>query len=131
MPRPKSEQPTPGELEVLQVLWERGPATVREVHEALHAVRPRGYTSVMSLLNVMVDKRLLRRKPEGRAYRYAPRVQRQPTLRKMVADLLDRAFGGAPQPLLVHLLEETDPSPEQLADLEQLIAAYRARQEGA
>jgi len=67
MPRPRSEHPTPGELEVLQVLWRRGPSTVREVMNELNRSRPRAYTSVMSLLNVMVDKGWLNRQRQGRA----------------------------------------------------------------
>ena len=61
MPRPKSEHPTPGELEVLQIIWRKGPCTVRQVLDELNQSRPRAYTSVMSLLNVMTDKKLLRR----------------------------------------------------------------------
>jgi BlaI family penicillinase repressor len=129
MPRPRSEQPTPGELEVLQVLWREGPATVRQVMEALNTARPRAYTSVMSLLNVMVDKRLVRRRPQGRAFLYAPRVQRTSTLRKLVGELLSRAFQGSTRQLVMQLLEQTNPSPEELSELKRLIEEYHARKE--
>jgi BlaI family penicillinase repressor len=129
MPRPRSEQPTPGELEALQVLWRRGPCTVRQVMHELDGVRPRAYTSVMSLLNVMVDKKLLRRKPHGRAFLYSARVQERPTLRRMVGDLLNRAFHGSAEQLIAHVLEQTDPSPEELGELWRLIDDYRARRE--
>src|SRR5207247_5041338 len=95
MPRPKEEQPTAGELEVQKVLWDRGPSTVREVMDVLNGVRPRAYTSVMSLLNVMTDKGLLVRQPQGRAFVYKPRTDRGRTLRRMVGDLLGRAFEGS------------------------------------
>lgn len=131
MPRPKSEHPTPAELEVLQILWKRGPATVREVMNELHEMRPRAYTSVMSLLNVMTDKKLLRRKPKGRAFVYAPRVAERPTLRGMAADLLNRAFGGSTEQLVVHVLEQTDPSTQELDELRRLIDEYRAGKESA
>ena len=65
MARPKEDQPTDGELEVLKVLWDRGPSTVREVLEVLTVTRPRAYTSVMSLLNVMTEKGLVTRQPQG------------------------------------------------------------------
>src|SRR6187549_3859918 len=95
MPRPREDQPTAGELEVLKVLWDRGPSTVREVMDVLNAVRPRAYTSVMSLLNVMTDKKLLAREARGRAFVYKPRTDRGRTLGRMVGDLLGRAFEGS------------------------------------
>jgi predicted transcriptional regulator len=129
MPRPRSEHPTPGELEILQVLWRRGPRTVRQVMQELNSGRPRAYTSVMSLLNVMVDKRLLRRKPHGRAFLYDARIQEQPTLREMVGDLVERAFRGSAGQLVAHALEQTDPSPQELDEIRRLIDAYRSRKE--
>lgn len=129
MPRPRSEHPTPGELEVLQVIWRHGPCTVRQVLEQLQQTRPRAYTSVMSLLNVMTDKRLLRRKPAGKAFLYSAAVQEQPTLRRMVGDLVERVFRGSPRLLVAHALEQTDPSPHELDEMQRLIDAYRARQE--
>ena len=129
MPRPRSDQPTPGELEVLQVLWRLGPATVREVMDALNATRPRAYTSVMSLLNVMVDKGLLEKEPRGRAFAYVACAQEEPTLRQLVGDLLQRAFRGSAGQLVAHALEQTDPSPAELDELRRLIDAYRDRRE--
>ena len=129
MPRPRSEHPTPGELEVLQLLWQRGPCTVRQVLDELNRVRPRAYTSVMSLLNVMVDKKLLRRKPYGRAFLYSPRVEEQSTLREMVGDLVERAFGGSAELLVAHALEQTDPSPEELNQMRRMIDEFRSRKE--
>ena len=94
MPRPKEDQPTAGELEVLKVLWDRGPSTVREVMDVLNQSRPRAYTSVMSLLNVMAEKRLLVREARGRAFVYRPRMDRGKTLGRLVGDLLRRARMG-------------------------------------
>ncbi|HEY3244137.1 MAG TPA: BlaI/MecI/CopY family transcriptional regulator [Phycisphaerae bacterium] len=129
MPRPSSEHPTPAELEVLQVLWQRGPSTVRQVMDELNRSRRRAYTSVMSLLNVMADKRLVRRKPLGRAFLYAPAVKEQPTLRRMVADLVQRAFGGSTGQLVAHALEQTRPSPQELEEIRRLIDEYRSRKQ--
>ena len=77
MARPRNEHPTPAELEVLKILWSRGPATVREVRETLKGQRRRrAYTSVMSLLGVMTDKGLVKRKQHGRAFLYTARTPR-------------------------------------------------------
>ena len=129
MPRPRSENPTPGELEVLQVLWRRGPCTVRQVMEELNHGRKRAYTSVMSLLNVMTEKQLLTRKPQGKAFLYSARIKEQPTLRKMVVDLVDRAFHGSAGQLVAHALEQTKPSPDELDKIHKLINQYRSRKE--
>jgi BlaI family transcriptional regulator, penicillinase repressor len=128
MPRPKEEQPTAGELEVLKVLWDRGPSTVRDVMDVLNAERPRAYTSVMSLLNVMTDKGLLVREPEGRAFVYRPKVERKRTLRHMVGDLVGRAFEGSAQELVAHLLDQTKPSAAELDEIRRTIAAYQEQQ---
>ena len=114
MPRPKAPNPTPAELEVLKILWEQGPATVRDVMEQLNPSRPRGYTSVMSLLNVMFDKKLLRRKPVGRAFLYSARVDQTKTLGKMVDDIRSRVFDGSSSLLVAHLLEQTAPTDDEV-----------------
>lgn len=131
MARPKTEHPTPAELEVLKILWERGPSTVREVMELLQEVhgRRRAYTSVMSLMNVMTDKGLVRRKPQGRAFLYAPRVRQEQTLGEMVGDLWQRAFEGSASTLVTHLLEEAHPTHEELAEIRKAINSY-ARGQG-
>src|SRR5262245_33648195 len=125
MARPKEEQPTAGELEVLKVLWDRGPSTVREVMDVLNAVRPRAYTSVMSLLNVMTDKRLVVREPQGRAFVYRPKSDRRRTLRRMVGDLLGRAFEGSTSQLVAHLLDQTKPTAQGLEEIRRTIEAYQ------
>jgi len=125
MARPKEEQPTSGELEVLKVLWDRGPSTVRDVMDVLHAERPRAYTSVMSLMNVMADKGLLVRVPQGRAFVYRPKVERERTLRRMVGDLLGRAFEGSAHELVAHLLDQTKPTAAELDEIRRTIAEYQ------
>src|SRR5262245_21574325 len=125
MPRPKEEQPTAGELEVLKVLWDRGPSTVREVMDVLNAARPRAYTSVMSLLNVMTEKTLLIREPQGRAFVYRPKTDRGRTLGGMVGDLLGRAFEGSTSQLVAHLLDQTQPSAAELEEIRRTIRDYQ------
>ena len=122
MPRPKHDQPTPAELEVLKVLWDHGPCTVREVMDVLNEGRPRrAYTSVMSLLTVMTDKKLLKRKAQGRAFVYENRLDREKTLKTLVGDLLSRAFEGSSAALVSHLLEQSTPSGEELDEIRRLI----------
>jgi len=121
MPRPKSERPTPGELEVLNILWQRGPLTVREVLEVLNQRRRRAYTSVMSLLNVMTDKGLLKRRPQGRAFVYQAKVAQDKTLGQMIEDLLGRAFGGSASALVAHLLDRSNPTPAELEEIRRTI----------
>jgi BlaI family transcriptional regulator, penicillinase repressor len=125
MPRPKEEQPTAGELEVLKVLWDRGPSTVREVMDVLNELRPRAYTSVMSLLNVMTEKELVVRQPQGRAFVYRPKTDRERTLRRMVGDLLGRAFEGSTSQLVAHLLDQTKPSARELDEIRRAIEEYQ------
>ena len=129
MSRPKHHHPTPGELEVLSILWERSPRTVREVREVLNRRRPRAYTSVMSLLKVMTEKGLLARKPLGRAFAYSPKAVRTKTMRRMLGDLLGRAFEGSASLLVAHLLEEAIPNTEELAVIRRTLAEYEQQQE--
>ena len=127
MARPRQEHPTPAELEVLQVVWDCGPSAVREAMEALKAKRRRAYSSVMSLMNVMVDKGLLTRRPRGRAFVYEPKAGRCKTLSAMVADLLGRAFDGSANAMVAHLLEQSRPSADELDQIRQTIASYRRK----
>ena len=131
MPRPRHENATPGELEVLKILWERGPSTVREVMDVLNRRRRRAYTSVMSLLEVMLEKRLVRRRPQGRAFVYAAAVSREKTLGQLVGDLVRRGFQGSVSSLVAHLLDQAAPTEEELDEIRRLIAAYSATKGGA
>ena len=122
MPRPKSEQPTPGELEILKIIWDRGPSNGRDVMDLLNQDgRDRAYTSVTSLMNVMVDKGLLRRKPEGRAFIYEAILPRQKTLTGIVRDLVGRAFEGSASALVAHLLDDTKLSREEIDQIRRTI----------
>ncbi|MBC8114542.1 MAG: BlaI/MecI/CopY family transcriptional regulator [Candidatus Saccharimonas sp.] len=125
MARPKQPHPTPGELEILRILWERGPSTVREVLELVP--QERAYTSVMSLLTVMADKKLVTRKPEGRAFRYTAKLKPGQTEGKMLGHLLDRVFDGSTTALVARLLEQSKPSPDELDEIRRLIDEYKQK----
>lgn len=130
MVRPRAEQPTPAELEVLKVLWDRdGPATVRDVLEIVNRKHgpPRAYTSVMSLMNVMVEKGLLGRFPRGRAFVYVPAEPRDRTLRSLLGETLERAYSGSASLLVAHLLDQSTPSPEELDQIRALLDDYQSR----
>jgi predicted transcriptional regulator len=127
MARPRTAHPTPAELEILKVLWERSPLTVREVLETLNQTgTPRAYTSVMSILNIMADKGLLEREPVGRAFRYRAAAEQQTTLGGLVSDVWQRAFGGSASALVAHLLEEANPTPEELAAIRETLKKYES-----
>ena len=125
MSRPKSQHPTQAELEVLQILWEQGPLTIRKVWEVLKQRRPRHYTSVASLLNTMADKGLLTSESEGRAFLYRPNVVRERTLGEMVEDLVERAFEGSTSALVLHVLDQCDPSPAEMDEIAKILRRYR------
>jgi len=125
MARPRTVHPTPAELEILKLLWEHGPLTVRVVLETLNQTGPpRAYTSVMSLLNIMAEKGLLEREPVGRAFRYRAAAEQQSTLGGLVGDVWRRAFGGSASALVAHLLEEASPTPEELAAIRETLKKY-------
>lgn len=130
MVRPRHEQPTPAELEVLKVLWDRGPSTVRDVLDVLQEQGDgRAYTSVMSLMNVMAEKGLLGRRASGRAFVYAARETREATLGSLVGDLCRRAFEGSAKTLVTHLLEESRLTEAELEEIHRLIDAHRKQGE--
>jgi predicted transcriptional regulator len=123
-------KPTPAELEILRVLWARGPSTVREVHDALGA-RETGYTTALKLLQIMADKGLVARDETARAHVYAARVEEGDTQRQLVRELLDRAFGGSAAKLVMQALAARRASPEEIAGIRRMLdemeTAGRAR----
>lgn len=117
----KIPRPTDAELAILNVLWDRGPSTVREVHEALSATHDTGYTTVLKLLQIMIDKGLVVRDESQRAHVYASRYGEQRTQRQLLGDLIDRAFGGSPAKLVMQALSGSRASAEELTAIRRLI----------
>ena len=121
-------KPTAGELEILQVLWEHGPSTVRDVHQALHEKKKGlGYTTVLKLMQIMHEKGLVRRDEAQKAHIYRPAFTQKPTQKNLVGDLLDKAFSGSALKLVQHVLETTPSSAEEVAEIRKLIAEAGAR----
>jgi len=129
MARPRSENPTPAELEILQAIWDRGPSTVRQVLTVLRRHRPLAYTTVMSLMNVMVAKDLLIRRLQGRAFVYQAKSTRQRTRSRILQDVLRRAFGGSTAALVNHLLRHGVTSDEELDEIARTISEVAGRKE--
>jgi BlaI family penicillinase repressor len=124
MPRPSATKPTDGELEILQCLWEAGAMTVRDVHDQLSKRKPIGYTTVLKLMQIMVDKGLLRRDERERAHVYSPKMERMKTRQRLVDDLLERAFNGSAKQLVMQALASHKPSREELDEIRKMIDEY-------
>lgn len=122
---PALPRPTDAELDILRVLWERGPATVREVAESLDEIerrrRPSGYTTVLKQLQIMTEKGLVERDESGRAHVYRASVAREATETQLVGDLLERAFGGSASRLVMRALATTPASEDEIAQIRRLL----------
>lgn len=114
-------RPTGGELELLGVLWERGPSTVREIHEALSGDKQTGYTTTLKILQKMTDKGLVRRDESRRSHVYEPAIRAEQTQRQLAGDLLKRAFGGSAARLVVAALGAKRASKRELAEIRRLL----------
>jgi predicted transcriptional regulator len=117
-------RPTDAELEILTVLWSRGPSTVREVHEAITRRKPAQYTTVLKLLQIMTEKGLVRRNAELRAHVYEASRPKEWTQRQLAGDLLQRAFGGSAKSLIVGALAARKTTREELAEVRKLLDEY-------
>jgi BlaI family transcriptional regulator, penicillinase repressor len=121
MPKRTTAKPTEAELAILRVLWQRGPCTVREVNDALQKARGTGYTTTLKLLQIMTEKGLVRRNDSARSHVYQASAPAETTQRQLVRDLLDRAFGGSAQQLVMQALATRRASPEELAEIRRLL----------
>ena len=122
-------KPTESELEILQVLWKKGLATVREVHEDLAALKDAGYTTTLKLMQIMNEKGLVKRDEKSRAHIYRAAIAQEHTQKGLVKDLLDKAFRGSALRLVQHVLETKPASREELAEIKRMIAEAEAREE--
>jgi BlaI family transcriptional regulator, penicillinase repressor len=115
------------ELEVMHAVWRRRTATVREVFEDLSARRRIAYTTVLTMMGILERKGHLKKKAGDRAYVYTPARPQKQVIGKMIQDFVDRVFSGSAKPLLVHLIEDPDVSPEDLQEIERLLQARRKK----
>jgi len=116
-------RPTDAELAILRVLWSRGPSTVREVAESMG--REGGYTTVLKLLQIMTEKRLVTRDESARTHVYAAAYTEDQTQRHLVSDLIARAFNGSAAKLVLQALAAGETSPEERDEIRKLIEKHR------
>ena len=121
------QKPTASELEILRVLWARGPSTVREVHEALSEKKDLGYTTVLKLLQIMTEKGTVRRDESQRAHVYEACQPATETKRQLIGDLLQRLCEGSASDLMMHALEGRPTSKKELDELRCLLDEYERR----
>lgn len=121
MPKRKLPRPTDAELAILRVLWQRGPATVRHIHEELSRSRETGYTTVLKFLQIMTEKGLVNRDERQRTHVYTAACSEDETQRQLVGDMLDRVFGGSARKLVMHALSAKAASPEEIAEIRKLL----------
>ena len=117
----KQIKPTESELEILQVLWDKGKATVREVHEVLSAYKDSGYTTTLKLLQIMFEKGLVTRDDSSKTHIYQALVTRDKTQKQLVAKMVDALFGGSTTQLVMQALGNQQPSKDELEEIQQLL----------
>ena len=116
----KFPKPTDAELAILRVLWQNGPSTVKTVHQLLEA-RKTGYTTVLKLMQIMVEKGLVTRDESSFAHVYQARIPQAQAERSLVADLMDRAFDGSMTRLLMRALAAKKATPAELAEIRKIL----------
>jgi len=124
MAEQKGPRPTDAELEILKVLWRRGPSTVREVFETLGETKQTGYTTVLKFMQIMSEKGLVRRDESERAHRYEAAVPEDETQRQLVGDLLQKAFDGSARKLVLHALSADPASAGELAEIRRMLDEF-------
>ncbi|MGB8887105.1 MAG: BlaI/MecI/CopY family transcriptional regulator [Candidatus Korobacteraceae bacterium] len=127
MSRPTMQKPTASELEILRVLWERGPSTVREVYELLNQQKPMGYTTVLKLLQIMAAKGSVKRNEEQRAHVYEAVQPADKTKRQFAGDVLQRVFAGSASDLMMHALAGQRTSRKELDELRRVLEEYERK----
>ena len=114
-------RPTDAELEILRVLWQRGPSTVRQVHDEVSPRRKTGYTTVLKLLQIMAEKGLVERDESQRSHVYSAARGEEETQGQLVGDLMDKAFGGSAAKLVLRALSDQPASAEELAEIRRML----------
>ena len=124
----KPPSPSNAELEILHLLWKEGSRTVREVHDELRRDRDVGYTTVLKTMQVMAEKKLVTRDESERSHVYTAAVEEASVKRRLVSDLLDRAFEGSAAGLVMHALSDKRASKEDLKKIRELVDVETRRQ---
>jgi predicted transcriptional regulator len=117
----KPIKPTESELEILQVLWQKGKATVREVHEELSRTKDSGYTTTLKLMQIMFEKGIVIRDDSNKTHIYQPNVTREKTQRHMVGKMIDTLFSGSSAQLVMQALGNSKASKQELDDIQRML----------
>ena len=127
MPRPASEQPTEVELQILNALWELGPSTVRQIHNELSEHKATNYSTTVKMLSVMLEKALVKRDDSVRPQIFRAAVTRQTAQKKMLKGLIHKVYEGSAQSLVMQALSTQKATPEELAEIRQLLDKLEGR----
>ena len=130
MAKQELPRPTDAELAILRVIWQHGPSTVRQVRDVLERSQPTGYTTVLKLFQIMIEKGLVARDESQRTHIYRASRSEAQTQRRLVGDLVHRAFGGSATKLVMQALATKKASPDELAEIRTLIEALERKREG-
>jgi BlaI family transcriptional regulator, penicillinase repressor len=114
-------KPTESELEILQIIWDRGLATVREVHEELAKTKDVGYTTTLKLMQIMHEKGLVKRDESMRTHVYQAAVNKEKTQKHLLTKMIDTLFGGSSTQLVLQALGEQKATPEELEQIQTLL----------
>ena len=125
MVRYKHPKPTDRELTILQILWDNGPSTVRQVNEAMNKDEDTGYTTTLKLMQIMTEKGLLRRDDSQFKHIFKPAITEEKTQKQLVGDLLERAFSGSAEKLVMRALSAKKVSKKELAGIKKMIDEFR------
>ena len=117
----KQLKPTEGELEILQILWEKEKATVREVHEVILQSKEAGYTTTLKLMQIMFEKGLVTRDDSAKTHIYTPNVSKEKTQSQFLGKMISGLFGGSSSQLVMQALGTQSPSKEELDEIQQLL----------
>ena len=117
----KQIKPTESELEILQVLWDKGQATVREVHEELSAIKDSGYTTTLKLMQIMFEKGIVKRDDSSKTHIYQANVSRENTQKQLVGKMVNSLFGGSSTQLVMQALGNANPSKDELDEIQKML----------
>jgi BlaI family penicillinase repressor len=117
----KQVKPTEGELEILQVLWEKEYATVREVHETILKTKEAGYTTTLKLMQIMFEKGLVTRDDSAKTHIYRPNVSKEKTQNQFLGKMITSLFGGSSSQLVMQALGSQSPTREELDEIQELL----------
>lgn len=122
----KPNRPTESEMEILQILWENGSSTVREVHEVLSETKDSGYTTTLKLMQIMTDKGLIERNDEAKSHIYSATVKKESIQKQVVSKMINSLFKGSSAKLVMHALGNHKASEEEIMEIKKYLKAMES-----